>query len=487
MYVFSTNAGLLESDCSYSKFAAYTMLRHEGDFHRAAAALASEGYGTKPAYVLTDAGNADRFVDMFSEKVRFHSEANRFLIYDGKSWAIDKSNQVLTLARQSVDQINTDARAASNDVERATLARFWARSSNVERVKALLTFAKPLLVINSEKLDSDPMLLNCMNGTLNLKTGNLRPHDPLDFITKLVRHDYEPSAKCPTFDSFITRILDTPELRTFVQRAVGYSLTGTQREQVLLVCHGDGDNGKSTLFNTLLKLLGDYAQAVPPELLLSESRGTATPEVTRLKGNRLAVLTETKQGSVINESRVKRLTGGDKLSARTLYQEYIDFDPTHTIWLLTNYKPEIRGQDHAIWRRLKLIPFSVKITEAEKDRELTEKLQKELPGILSWAVRGCLDWLSNGLGEPPAVLEATQDYREEMDQVQEFLTECCQFDPSYEVPFPLLFNGYKKWCESLSYPIGSSKAFGSSLQRKGFVKRRSNPSAKYLGLQLSSG
>jgi putative DNA primase/helicase len=267
-----------------------------------------------------------------------------------------------------------------------------------------------------EHLDQDPWLFNVENGTIDLKTGELRPHERGALITKLAPVQYDREAECPTWWKFLMRIFNgNLALIEFLQKAVGYALTGSTREQCLFFLHGLGANGKSTLLEIIHTLLGDYAHRTSSETFLIKKSGGIPNDVAALRGARLVGAVEVESGRRLAEVLIKEMTGGDRISARFLHAEWFDFKPEFKIFLAANHKPVIRGTDHAIWRRIHLIPFNVQIPKPEQDRDLPEKLKAELPGILNWALEGCQMWQLYGLEPPAEVQAATQDYREEMD------------------------------------------------------------------------
>ena len=247
------------------------------------------------------------------------------------------------------------------------------------------------------------------------------------FITKLAPVNFEPDAACPRWLEFLSRIMDGNEqLIDFLQRAVGYALTGETSEQCLFIFYGSGANGKSTFLQTMSYVLGDYSMSTPTETLLVKRRGAIPNDVARLKGARFVIACEADAENRLAESLIKQMTGGDTISARFLHQEWFDFEPTHKVFFGTNHKPVIKGTDYAIWRRIRLVPFEITIPEGERDKNLPEKLKAEADGILAWAVQGCLVWQQQGLGVPEEVKAATDSYREEMDILGEFLKDRCR-------------------------------------------------------------
>jgi putative DNA primase/helicase len=276
----------------------------------------------------------------------------------------------------------------------------------------------PSMIVGNSCLDTNPMLLNCGNGTLDLSTGILREHSPDDYITRIVSIDFDPGAECPVFIQFLRKIFtDDDELMCYLQRFIGYCLTGRTDEQVLLFLYGTGANGKTTLANIIGALLGDFAATAGGDLLLQRNGGDLNTLVAlaALRGTRLVKISELDDGERIAEARVKSLTGGDVISCRFLHQGFFEYRPAFKVLLLGNYKPTIRGTDHGIWRRIHLLPFKVTISDSEKDPGLYQKLMNELPGILAWAVRGCMAWQKHGLHPPKVVLEEVNAYRKDED------------------------------------------------------------------------
>lgn len=355
-----------------------------------------------------------------------------------------------------------------------------------------LAESEPAVSAQAHQFDACPWLLNCLNGTIDLRTGILSPHDPDNLITALVPVDYDPGATCPTWDAFVNRIMaGNVALITFLQRIIGYALTGSVSEQALFFLHGLGANGKSTFLKTILAVLGrDYAKQAAPDVLV-ENRNRHPTEVADLAGVRFVASIEVSDGKRLAEALVKQLTGGDPMKARHMRQDFFQFDPTFKILLAANHKPVIKGTDHAIWRRIKLIPFTVTIPEAEQDKALDSKLLKELPGILAWAVRGCLDWQRDGLGVPSEVVDTTAAYRAESDVLTPFLDERCVRGEGFRTQAGPLFAAYRDWADAngiRSHDQLTTVSFGRELQARGFDKStdKSKRLTFYAGLDLLS-
>jgi len=326
-------------------------------------------------------------------------------------------------------------------------------------------------------------MLNVENGTVDL-SGELREHRRENMITKLAPVEYDPDAKAPIFDAFLKRILPSEALRKFMQRAIGYAAAGIVSEEVLVILYGTGANGKSTLVNIIMEALGDYAMQAAPELLLAK-RGSHPTELADLFGARLVASVEVDEGRRLAESLVKQLTGRDPIKARRMREDFWQFDPTHTVFLATNHRPEVRGTDHAIWRRIKLVPFEVTIPESEQDKRLVEKLRKELPGILAWIVRGCLEYQREGLGEPNEVKEATEGYRAEQDILAAFIEDRCVVHPKAHVGATPLYRTYKDWCEDAGESQLTQTKFGLQLRERGFRSEKAQR-VTWFGIGLRS-
>jgi putative DNA primase/helicase len=351
-----------------------------------------------------------------------------------------------------------------------------------------LTRSEPGIAIEPEQLDADPWLLNCRNGTLNLRTGEMHEHCREDLITKLVDVDYISNADCPTWLALLERILPTEGLRHFFQRAVGYSLTGDTREQVLFMCLGTGANGKTTTMEGCSRLLGDYGRRTDFGTFLAQDQERVRNDLAGLVGARFVSAVEVDQGRRLSEVVVKELTGGDTISARFLYGEFFEFTPQFKLWLAANHKPEVRGADHAIWRRIRLIPFTVTIPVAEQDRTLPEQLQAELPGMLAWAVRGCLEWQAHGLSEPDEVRDATLAYKEEMDILGGFIVDRCAVAVGNKESAASLFDAYVVWAQDSGEQPVTKRTFGRLLRDRGFADGKGTGGVRmWVGLCLSGG
>jgi putative DNA primase/helicase len=435
----------------------------------------------------TDLGNARRFITQHGKDLHFVPPWKKWLIWDGTRWAVDQRSEVMGLAKDTIRGLYGELGGIEDPDKRKSFAQHIARSESHSRFVDILKLAEsePGIAVMPDQLDADPRALTVYNGTLELQTGQLRPHRKEDLITKLVPITYDPEAPCPTWDAFLQRILggDTDLLR-YLQKAVGYSLTGSTEEQCLFILYGVGSNGKSTLIQTVQTLLGDYARQTPTESLLVKSGDSVRNDLARLQGARFVAAVESEDGRRLAEALVKQLTGGDRIATRYLYREFFEFVPTFKLWLAVNHKPVIQGTDHAIWRRIRLLPFMVTIPEAEQDKRLSEKLRAELPGILRRAVEGCLAWQQEGFEPPQAVQQATGDYRAEMDVVAAFIRKRCIQGQQKQVGTGELHTEYVGWCTQVGEQPVSQKAFGATLKELGFTQSRNRSTRLWLGLAL---
>ena len=438
----------------------------------------------------TELSNALRLVRGHGEGLRYCRAWRRWLFWDGKRWVRDDTGEIERRAADTVRSIYSEAGDAPDADTRVRLARWATKSESRTVIKNMIELAsfQAEVAIAPAQLDADAWLLNVSNGILDLRTGVLGPHDPAKLMTKLAPVDYDPAAEAPTWSAFLGRILPSVDLRVFLQRAIGYSLTGDTSEQVLLLAHGGGANGKTTMFEITQSALGDYALRADFATFLARDRadGGARSDLARLAGARFVSAVEIEAGRRFSEVVIKEVTGGDTITARYLYSEFFDFQPTFKLWFAANHKPVIRGTDQGIWRRIRLLPFTVTIPTDEQDHSLPEKLRGELPGILAWAVRGCLDWQAHGLGAPEEVMTATAAYREEMDPLGSFLEECCTITDRGRVSAHDLYHAYLDHCQaSGEHPI-ARKTFGMRLQERGFDRTRTATDRWWIGIGLSN-
>lgn len=454
---------------------------------------------------LNDLGNARRLVNKHGEDIRYCHNAAKWFCWDGRRWAMDETGEIFRRAKAVVDDLLKLAVAmrksaeASSDESALELAKMFERhavaSGNDQRIKAMISQARsePQVTILADDLDGDPWLFNCSNGTIDLRTGELRPHSRRDLISKLGGIAYSPDAACPVWQRFLSDIFeDDDELIRFVQCAGGYSLTGDTREQVFFILHGCGSNGKSTFIGALRDVLGDYESKTSTDTLIEKNNSNNSNDVAALRGARLVSTIETSAGRRLAEALVKELTGQDAVTARFLYKEFFTFVPVFKLWLACNHVPVIQGQDHGIWRRIRLVPFGVQFREPDepagpyKDKALPEKLKAEYEGILAWLVRGCLDWQKNGMPAAKAVRLATGKLQQDMDVLGGFFAECCVFGPRVFVTAKDLYSAYCRWAEDNGEKPLSQRWFGLRLSERGTcesIRTRTGRSWRGIGLR----
>ena len=328
-------------------------------------------------------------------------------------------------------------------------------------------------------------MLNCLNGTIDLRTGNLRPHDRADLITRVCPVEYDPNATAPNFDRFLAEVQPDPDVRAYLARLFGYSAVGLIREHVIGVFCGPGANGKSVLAETVSYALGDYAKPGPSSLIVASGSSDSHPtDVASCMGSRLVLVHETKRGAGFDASKIKLLTGGDKLTARHMRQDFFSFTPSHTIVMLSNYRPQADATDAALWRRVQLTPFDVVIPVERRDRDLAEKLRGEAPGILRWLVEGALEWQRTGLAPPVVILEQTERYRASEDVIGAFLEERTVRLKGAQVKAGALYGAFKTWCEENGQRATNGNEFSAEIMGRGFERVESKTGRQYLGIGL---
>ena len=450
------------------------------------------GAGADPAKLAhlfqTDLGNSERLVARHGHDLRYCFDFGKWLCWDGVRWAIDRDGAAMDKAKMTARAMLEEAATLGDREDSRKLAAWSFRSQARERMAAALFLAQSDVPVRPEHLDTHPWLLNVQNGTLDLRTGTLRPAARADLMTKAAPVAYDPSATCPEWLAFLDRIFEgNRELIRYVQKAAGYSLTGDDREQAFFVCYGTGRNGKSTLLETLAAVLGDdYGQQAAPELLMQKTHDRHPTELAALRGMRLVTAIETGEGKRLNEPLVKQLTGGDRISARFMHGDFFTFTPTHKLWLATNHKPTIRGTDLGMWRRIKLIPFTVQIPDEEKDDGLKARLRapEARQGILNWMLEGALLWQREGLKPPQAVSDATQAYREEMDVLAAWLADCCVVKKVAEASAADLYRSYVQWREANGERAETQTSFGLRLTERGFERVKRRNGIFWLGIGL---
>ena len=451
----------------------------------------------KKMYSFDDTGNAERLVDTFGKQIRYSYVNKSWLYYDGRKWCFDVTGAIHRMADEIVETMRDDedyfvqnAPESWGDTEAVekNFMKHLKQSRSNRGKENMIKESQHHVPITPDHLDTHKTLLCMPNGIINLKNGELQPHDRQKFITKITHCEYTDKIDHPLWDSFLESTFGGDrDLIHYIQKAVGYSLTGSTQEQCAFFCYGTGRNGKSTFLETISDALGDYATNIQPETIMVKP-GTSGPtsDIARLKGARFVNCAEPNEGVRLNEGLIKQLTGGDKVTASRKFENEFEFYPEFKLWMSTNHKPVIRGTDVGIWRRICLIPFTVCIPEEKIDKNLKFKLQRELSGILKWAVDGCLLWQREGLEQPEAVKQATAEYRSEMDVISAFIADCCVVTNDLRRERAKdMFSAYAKWAkENNEFEMKSTK-FGREMANR-FNKIHDMNGTAYVGVQLNS-
>lgn len=407
--------------------------------------------------------------------------------WDGTRWREDTRGA----ARRAVLDVLRSALASTLGMEdgaRKALLSDVRKCESAGGVLGVLTIASALqpLARTIDELDQDPYLLNVANGTLDLRTMELRDHNPADLITKVTGAAYDPQAIGTRWNTFLERVLPDVEVRAFLQRYTGHALAGAVLEHVLAILTGSGRNGKGVYYGAVEAALGDYAAIAEPDLFMHRDGGHPTGEMD-LRGVRWVVVSETEQDRKLAESTVKRLTGGDRIKARRMRQDFVEFAPSHTAALVTNHLPKVRGDDPALWARLRVIPFNVTVPKDEQNPHLGEELRTEIDSILTWVIAGWDDYRRRGrLDEPEAVTVATSRYQSSADALGRFITECCLTGSAFTARSADLYARYLKWAGDDGSEVIAKKPFGQALEQRGFTQKRSNSSRLWGGIGLAA-
>jgi putative DNA primase/helicase len=441
---------------------------------------------------LDDVGNAARFAAQHGHALRYVVAWGCWLRYDGRKWAIDEVLEHFARAKETVRSLAQEAADEPDGDRRKKLLDHARRSASERSIRAMLNLAQELLVVTPADLDANPWLLNAQNGTVDLRTGQLRPHDAEDLLTMIAGADYDPEAKARKWDEHLRTCLVDEKVIAYLQRLAGVTAIGKVREHILLLLEGGGANGKTVTCNAIAGALGDYAHQSTVDLLMQTGRGPgqATPELADLRGRRLILVAETPEDGKLAAERVKAITGGDPITARRLYSNPFTFEPSHTIWVCTNYRPRVPDDSDGIWRRLTIIRFPVTIPEDRRDPEIGDKLVRERGGILAWIVRGLhayLDPNTGGLNPPAAVARAAEAYRAGEDTFGAFLAERTIAEPDATAAGADLHRAYTAWAVTNGAPTLSSNALADRLQHRGIERKRTNRGTRYIGLRIGNG
>ena len=419
---------------------------------------------TNGAPRISEEDLALQFADTHAAHTRYVALWNKWLIWDGVRWAMDETKLAFSLARD----LCRDQAAMTKGSDRIRIASAKTRAAVVS-----LAGEDRRLAATVDQWDADPWLLNTPTGVIDLRTGKRRDQLPKDYMTKVTA--VAPDASCPTplWSKFLATVTNNDgDLASYLARVSGYALTGSVQEHALFFHYGLGGNGKGVFGNAVSGIMGDYHRTAPIETFTASNTDRHPTELAMLRGARLVTATETEEGRRWAESRIKMLTGDDKISARFMHQNFFDFVPQFKLMISGNHKPGLNSVDEAIRRRFNLVPFTVTIPKKERDVELGKKLKAEWPGILSWMIQGCVQWQQIGLAPPQAVIKATDEYLAAEDTIKQWLNECCRKDPAAWTSFGVLYECWKQWAETLGEYAGTSKRFSQKLEDHGFVSKR---------------
>jgi putative DNA primase/helicase len=454
-----------------------------------AAPVPDTATGEVQLHIDSGLANMERLVRQHHHDVRY-LKGPGWYAWDGRRFAPDAEAELVRRAIATVRTMYHEAAAIEGEKARTAFLNHIRRSESepeIRRMVALAQSHRDIYITKAARFDSDPMLLNLHNGTLDLRTRALLPHRREDQLTKLAGCVYDPNATCPTWTAFLETIFaGDQDMIGFVQRLAGYCMTGEVREHVLPIFWGDGANGKTTFINTILAVLGEYATTAPPDLLVVRKHKGHPTELMDLMGARFAAAVETPLGAFLDESLVKNLTGGDRIKARYCFKDFVEFPPTHKLLLATNHRPAVHGTDGGIWRRLLLIPFAVTIAPEDQDEHLLDKLTLELTGILNWTVQGCTDWQETGLKPPKQVRVATKSYREESDHLPGFIEECCVIANHAKVEKGTAFAEYTGWCQRNAESPMPKLELGRRFKALGAGDEKSNGRRFWTGIGLAA-
>ena len=461
---------------------------------------------------LTDVYNACRFAQRHAGSLAYCPQKGQWLEFDGNHWAADEMRHVMQHAIQVTRDLLSEsqiliakAMQAGTDAERdkktaiAQAMLDWARKSQAKpRLDAMLGLAQtdPALTVHQSKLDEDDMLLGVQNGVLDLESGEFRDGRPGDFITRqagCVWQGDETETACPRWEQFLAEIQPDPDVRWWLQKFIGYCLTGSTREQIFAIFQGKGKNGKSVLMTVMKRLLGTYAATAQFETFCENDKSAIRNDIAALDKVRLVFASEGKDGARLDEGIIKQMTGEDEVTARFLHRELFTYKPRYKIVLVTNHKPVINGTDEGIWRRPVLVPFPTFFPESKRDKGLVDKLLAELPGILSWAMVGLRAWKEQGLELPRVLALANAEYRQESDVVGLWIDDRCHVDDlpvdlsEIVTPIADLYKNYEIWVREAGHRALSSKSLAEKLVERGHARCRDKRGARAVrGIRLRS-
>lgn len=433
---------------------------------------------------LSEAVVGHALAEWLLEKAVFDIGNKGWMVWQGNHWCADKNSSLVKLAFDFVQEQEARFLHQRNHDQVVAMRAF----ESLRKLENIIQLAINKRAVASDVFDADPMLFATQDQWIDLNSGKATSPKPSRFVSMFSPVEFEPKATCPTFIKFLNDIFEGDEAPiAFMQRAIGYSLTGKTDEQCMFVLIGSGANGKSTLINIIGKLLGRYGTTAASQTLIANNRSSVGDDLVNLRGARLISISETEDGEALAEAKIKQMTGGDFIKARPLYGEWQVFTITGKLWLATNNLPTINGTDEGIWRRIRVIPFNRTFKAEEQDKALAQKLDAELPGILNWAIEGCLQWQREGLNPPQIVIEQVARYRSTMDSVAQFVDEECCVDAGATVSASSLYALYREWCLRSGLKAKSLAGFKHALQATGGIhQHRTSAGLQWQGIKALS-
>lgn len=443
-----------------------------------------------PIRSYDDTGNADRFVDRYGNLYKFSYVEKKFYIYDGTKWTIDDRGSIRKLIDEMIESMKNEKIIHSEEIPeedaKEFFQKFYKKTRGTQSKKNITDELKHRRPVTPDSFDKDDMLLNVSNGYIDLTSRELYKHDIDKMFSQKANTDYSEKMQPSVWLDFLNDIFaGDKEVIRYIQKALGYSLTGSTREQVMFILHGKGRNGKSIFVETIAEILGDYSNNMQAKSLMVKKNDNVNTDIARLSKARFVTSSEPNEGFRFDEGLIKQITGGDKVTARFLYAEEFEYTPKFKIWVSTNHKPIIRGTDDGIWRRLILIPFEVQIPEEKVDKDLKYKLLREAPAILNWITEGAYMWMQEGLNMPEKLKEAGNKYRNEMDTLGQFIEDKCNVNPDYSVKVSELHSEYQKWSEEnlTTNKVLGLKSFSQKMEER-FIKDKRRDANYFIGIEL---
>lgn len=445
-----------------------------------------------PIRSYDDTGNADRFIDRYGHLYKHSYITNKFYIYDGKKWKVDDRGAIRKLIDEMIESIKNEKVLHSEDVTeeeaREAFQKYYKKTRGTQSKKNIMNELMHRKTVTPDDFDRDDMLINVANGYIDLTSRELYKHDINKMFSQITNTDYTEKMQPAVWLDFLNDIFagDKAVIR-YIQKALGYSLTGSTREQIMFILFGKGRNGKSIFVETIAEILGDYSNNMQAKSLMVKKNDNVNTDIARLSKARFVTSSEPNEGFRFDEGLIKQLTGGDKVTARFLYTEEFEYTPKFKIWVSTNHKPIIRGTDDGIWRRLVLIPFDVQIPEEKVDKDLKYKLLREAPAILNWMAEGAYMWMQEGLAMPEKLKEAVQKYRNEMDTLGQFIEDCCKVDKNISEKVSNLHQAYKTWSNDnlTSTKVLGMKSFSQKMEER-FVKESRRDANYFIGIEIDN-